>query len=462
MLAASPANARASGRPADCATWQACRDLSLASAEAGEYERAHDLAWRAVQLGPPRSPELMYLLARAQSLSGRPGDALVLLARLADMGVATDADVSPDFHRVRNLPGWPDVEIAARGGSHPVLSTPPSPAGTSGSGAPGPASRAAAAIPSSPAALPAVRVDQALRLSGSPVPGSLAYDGVSNRFLIGGRSERKIVVVNESSGRVDDLVRADSAGFRDIVALAIDRARGDLWVISDERAGGDALGHGNGHASARGGTARLHKLQLVAGRPLATYEPPAAQPPPRFTELTVTMAGTVLVLDGPASRIFRTGARGGALDLAFAGDLDIPVGIAAAGGERFVYVARRGGLSRVDLVQRTALPVAANGIDLVGLERIWWHGGTLVAVQTTGAGTRRIVRVGLDQGGLGARSLQVIDDGLPAAEAPVVGTLWGDDLFYVVHEAVVDSDRAASTPASRNAAQTVVRRARLR
>ena len=51
----------------------------------------------------------MYLLARAQSLSNRPTDALVTLRRLADMGVVYDAATNEDLWQVRALPGWPQV-----------------------------------------------------------------------------------------------------------------------------------------------------------------------------------------------------------------------------------------------------------------------------------------------------------------------------------------------------------------
>jgi hypothetical protein len=47
-----------------------CRKLAP-DAAAPEYERFHDLAWRTLQTGPKNDPALMYLLARAQSLSGR-------------------------------------------------------------------------------------------------------------------------------------------------------------------------------------------------------------------------------------------------------------------------------------------------------------------------------------------------------------------------------------------------------
>src|SRR4029078_6317276 len=90
----------------DCKEWHECRQLALDAAERQDYETFHDLAWRAVQTGPKNDPELMYLLPGAQSRSGGPSDALVMLLRLAKMGAKTDAATSDDFRRVRALPGW--------------------------------------------------------------------------------------------------------------------------------------------------------------------------------------------------------------------------------------------------------------------------------------------------------------------------------------------------------------------
>ena len=93
-----------------------------------DYEAFHDLAWRAAQKSRPNDAELMYLLARAQSLSGRPGDALVMLRRLAQMGVATDVKTSDDFRRVRALPGWAELEALMNdtaSGATPLRTAPP-------------------------------------------------------------------------------------------------------------------------------------------------------------------------------------------------------------------------------------------------------------------------------------------------------------------------------------------------
>src|ERR1700750_1652401 len=110
--AVSAAGAIQSPRAGECSEAAECRQMAIAAAERGDYETFHDLAWRAVQTGPARDPALMLLLARAQALSGRPHDALVMLERLAEMGVASDAETNPDFSRTRQLPGWP--EVAAR------------------------------------------------------------------------------------------------------------------------------------------------------------------------------------------------------------------------------------------------------------------------------------------------------------------------------------------------------------
>src|SRR4051794_4251265 len=221
-------------RPAQCDTWQECRTQALQAAQQHDYERFHDLAWRAVQKGKRNDPELMQMLARAQSLSGRPGDALVMLQRLADLGVNTDAATSEDFTRVRALPGW--TELAARIGGLPATtagatpgstSVPPAstpavstgdaksttpPAGSGSNAAPpsGQGGRRGGAAPgadaSATAANPAVAPSaetSAAAVSGDAAeairfttmaftPAGLAYDRVSSRFIVGDHDARKL------------------------------------------------------------------------------------------------------------------------------------------------------------------------------------------------------------------------------------------------------------------------------
>ncbi len=381
----------------ECADWRECRTQALEAASRGEYEAFHDLAWRAAQKGPPRDSDLMYLVARAQALSGRPSDALVMLRRLAEMGVPTDAVSSDEFERVRALAGWADVAALT------TTSVAPS------SSAPGPEKGSA---PSTNAVEDALRFDAI-----SFVAAGLAYDAVSRRFVVGDRDARKLFVVDEGSRRANDLVGAASAGFYAIAGLDIDPRRGDLWVVSVEEG--------------QPGAAAAHRLQLVSGRLIETLAVPAALLPVRFADVAVTADGAVLALDVAGRRIFR--ARLGAHELEVAATLDVnePTSLAPAPAST-VYVSHAGGLVRVDLASNRASPVTAqeSSVELSGLERVRVRGNSLVAVQRVDGESRRVVRLSLNDRGRRVMSSKILDASAPASAASAA-TLVGDAFYYL-------------------------------
>jgi hypothetical protein len=393
----------------ECADAAECRAKALEAASRSDYELFHDLAWRAVQKGPPRDPELMYLLARAQALSGRPGDALVMLRRLAERGVPNDAATSEDFSGVRELPGWAEVEALA-GGVKPASS----PKET----AVAPAPRAEAAP--TPAAPEAGARDEVRFDARRFVPGGLAYDAVSRRFVLGDRSARKLFVVDEQSGRANDLVGAGSAGFQDVVDLAIDARRGDLWVVSTTDGAPD------------GAESVLHKLQLISGRPLGVFHPPVESDPVKFVDLSVGADGTVFALDAAGRRILRV--RPGSDDFDRLASLESlePLSLAIASDD-VAFVSHSAGLSRVELRSGRVSKVAPSGdeADLAGLERIRWSRGSIVAVQRQPDDSRRILRVRLDRRGRKMTEIDVLESGAPASAA-AAAAIAGNAFVYLI------------------------------
>ena len=302
----------------ECREWKECQQQALAAAERQDYNAFHDLAWRTLQLGPRNDPANMTMLARAQSLSGRPGDALVMLRRLAAMGVATDAATNNDFERVRALPGWAELEAKISGASPSpatVTSVPPKPAGpekpdsmapatapTDPPVAPPPTSTpAAAAKPDSPEpkARAAPKAGAPLLFAAPSLSAvGLGYDAVSGRFIVGDSKEQRLLVVGERSGRLANLAGID-AGFDDVSAFEIDTVEGDLWVVS---------------SSAQTKAATVHKLQLISGRVLASIPLATAERPARFTDIAVTPQN-VLVLDGEGRRVYRVAKKGRTLEM---------------------------------------------------------------------------------------------------------------------------------------------------
>ncbi len=379
----------------------ACRQAALEAAAQQDYERFHDLAWRAVQKGRPNDPDLMYMLARAQSLSGRPGDALVMLTRLARRGIGTDAATDDDFRRVRALPGWQALAALA-------------PAAAPSASGPAPAAVLATGAASAHERKTGEGAEEGtLHFSAPPfVAAGLAYDGVSRRFIAGDRGARKLVVIDEPSHHVANLAAAHSAGFGEITALEIDRHEGDLWV-----------------ASADEGSSTLHRLQLISGRVLYAVTPPGDAGPVRFVDVAVAPNGTVLALDAEGGRLYSLTHGSRTLRLVGRIEGDNPASVAPA-GNGVAYVAWKAGITRVDVAARSAAAVKAGPhVDVSGLTRIRAYRNALVGIQKT-AGATRAVRVRLNPAGTRALSLDVLDAAVsPSSEA--AASINGDVLYYL-------------------------------
>jgi hypothetical protein len=438
-----------SAKGAECREWRECRQLALDAFDQGDFERFHDLAWKTVQTGPRRDIDLMYLLARAQSLSGRPHDALVMLGRLADMGVATDAAVNDEFLVVRTLRDWPGVEqrmLAIAAGSKPAprpAPTPPAPPSATTPPPPpsDPSEPRAAVIPPRTSDTSRFGAEDVLRLPSTTLnPTGLAYDRVSGRFVLADRRERKLVILDERSRHLVDLVGAESAGFYEITALEIDLHRGDLWVVS-----------ANEQKAESGPATTLHKLQLVSGRPRATLALADEFGPARFEDVAVSARGTVFTLDGVGKRIFRLAPDEHGFVLAAALSLEGPTSLAPV-DDRIIYVAHATGVTMIDVSTGTTARLRGpKGAQLAGLERIRWNRDSLIGIQRLQDGARRIVRIRLNGPSGRVRAVDVVARDVSMTD-PMAATLSEDVFYFVIRE------RDNNGPDS----EIIVRRARLR
>jgi len=457
--AAAGAGIRQAPPAADCATWQACREDVEVALASEAFERAHDLAWRAVQKGPKDDPALMFLLARAQSLAGRPQDALVMVRRLAERGIATEAVTHPDLARMRSLAGWADVEAllagagttaAAVGSSVPPAvpspAAPPAPVPAPTPATPAPAAAGRDALVIETASL----TEDVLRFAVDRfVPAGLAYDGVSRRFVMGDQLGRKLRVVGEGLDHAVDLVRAESAGFLDVRALAIDPRRGDLWVATSDPTG-------------LSGT--LHRIQLISGRPLQTLSLEAAPDRPTHpVDLAIADSGAVFVLERDG-RLLR--ARAGATSTETV--LTVPVtspalSLTLAPGDAVAYVSHAAGLLRVELGRGTTAEVTSSaGLPLTSLERLRVHRDGFVALQHDPAGDDRLLRLELSRNGRGVRRVTAYDVRVVAGSSPTALAVAGDEVSLVAAGSHAPGEAGASPSALGSPAELVVRRFRLR
>jgi hypothetical protein len=458
--AGQPPASTASG---PCATWQDCRAAVEASLATESFDIALDAAWRALQLGPRDDPALMFLLARAQARAGRPQDALVMVRRLADRGIATEAATHPDLERMRNLEGWADLQIlvARVAAGEPPLPGPAATRGAPAAATTGPALAAGAIDPATGgAAAPSAAAiavtmgtpevtEEALRFRTDPfVPAGLAYDAVSRRFVIGDRLGRKLRIVGEGLDHAVDLVRAESAGFLDIRSLAIDTRRGDLWVVTGDEAGTAGM---------------LHRIQLVSGRPLQSLPLAADGRSFQPIDLAVSEAGAVFVLDRDG-RILRATPNSSTLAVV----VDRPSRAAASSvslsrGGGVAYVSHATGVARVDLVKRTVSDVATTAeLALTGIERLRAHRDGFVAVQRGPDGDVRLLRLAFAPGGRRVRTATTYPVRIDAGESLTAFAVLGDEVSFVTGGTEDPGEARASSSAIGPPAEFVVRRFRLR
>ena len=224
----------------------------------------------------------MVLLARAQALSGRPGDALVMLGRLADLGVPTDAITNDDYRFVRLLPGWPALEARLTGKPAPPACQHPA--------------------PPAPSAPSTVSTLQHLSAPSAPLD-SLEFEGPGLEPARSGPRRRVAPLrPRRSQGPPAARDRRGLASRRQLRERGVGRvlpgphrvhagcAPRDLWVVSASVEPGAA-------ASA------LHKLQLVSGRALLEVKTEPSATPVRFVDAPRSSPDAlVYALDGMGSR----------------------------------------------------------------------------------------------------------------------------------------------------------------
>ena len=355
------------------------------------------MAWRAAQKGKPNDPELMYLLARAQSLSGRPGDALVMLRRLAQMGVRTDARDNADFERVRRLPAWAELEAVLDSSSPASLSL-TAPSAPSSPLPPAPKSPPSVSGKPAPAAAGRRATESAMMLGETARnPVGLAYDSASRRFVVGDGDGNKLMVADEVFNHVNDLIGAASAGFGRLSAIEIDTRRGDLWVTSSD---------GNG-ASA------IHRLQLVSGRVLSQIALPSELQPIAVSDFAVAEDGTLVLVDSQGARLLRVKSNGDRFERPLALHVSTPSSIAPANG--VTYVAHAAGLSVIDTASGRVTSIQpAKGVSLAALRRIRWARGGLIAIQGNATGAR-LVRIRLNSNRHRATAVEPLDGEMQSA-----------------------------------------------
>jgi len=391
QLTGSPA--RATSARADSAQW-ARAAYRLAVAAYGQHDLAtarHEIL-RAADAWPTQQ---VYLeaAARLAAIAGDTTDAAHWLDQLAQLGIGNDVANDTSFRAVAGAPAF-----------------------------------AAAAARLRSATAPLVQSRVRLTVADSTLhPEGVAFDPRHERWFIGSVRQRRIVAV-ERNGSSDDFVPARSGGLAGVFGMAVDSVRRTLWVATT------ALPRMEGFTPADGARVGVFAYDLESGRlRRKVWLPRDSATAHTFGDVAVVPNGDVYVSDSQAPWIFKLAAGADSLERFLTHPLFRSLqGMAITPDGATMYVADYShGIVQVSLGSRTVIPLGASrGVTQLGVDGLYWHRGSLIAVQN-GVAPARVVRFCLDSSGRSIRGLETLDRNPSVADEPTLGAIAGDSLFYV-------------------------------
>jgi hypothetical protein len=244
-------------------------------------------------------------------------------------------------------------------------------------------------------------------------PEGLEYDPASDSFYLSGMYHPKILRI-PFEGKIDEFVPSSHYNLLPVLGIRMDPSDGTIWSNSaDEDAGKSELLHFD-----RTGTL------------LARY-PSAESGKHEFNDLVVLHNGTIFLTDTLAHQVDRFDLHTHTFaPLRLSRELLFPNGIALTDDESALYVADQLGVLRIDLKTEASAEVDPGPHSTVaGIDGLYWHKGSLVAVQN-GIGTPRIAAFHVSPDGLRVVKTTVLANML---STPTTGALRGDDFYFIVN-----------------------------
>jgi len=250
------------------------------------------------------------------------------------------------------------------------------------------------------------------------IPEGLAYDAKQNVFYLGSLNRKKIVKI-DAEGRVSDFVPADRYGLLPVLGIRLDPTDGTVWANTFEDAGRTELVHFDS-----------------AGKLLGRLAPKDSAKH-GFNDLVVRKNGEVITTDSLSNQVFRFDPRSQAFaPLLVYRMLLYPNGIALADEDRSLYVADGVGVVKIDLADNSSRDVDPGPRNtLAGADGLYWHNGSLIAVQN-GMGSPRVAAFKLSKDGNRVTQVTVLENRTQFTALPTTGAIRGNDFYFIANSQI--------------------------
>jgi hypothetical protein len=251
------------------------------------------------------------------------------------------------------------------------------------------------------------------------VPEGLAYDEKQNVFYLSSLNRRKIVKIAATDGKITDFVASDRYNLLPVLGIRMGPTDSTVWANS---------------FSERGKTELLHFS--ASGELLERYAP-KDNAKHGFNDLAVRKNGEVIVTDSLSGQVYRFDPKSHAFtQMTLHRQLSYPNGIALADNDQELFIADDLDVVRVDLSSGSNADVNPGPRStLAGIDGLYWHKGSLVAVQN-GIGAPRVATFRLSPDGLRVTQTKVLESRSALSILPTTGAIKGNDFYFVVNSQI--------------------------
>jgi hypothetical protein len=248
------------------------------------------------------------------------------------------------------------------------------------------------------------------------VPEGLAYDARQNVYYLSSLNRRKIVKITPK-GVVSDFVPAGRDKLLPVLGIRPDPIDGTVWANSwsDDLGQSELL-----HFDASGKLLGRYALKDAAKH--------------GFNDLVVTKHGDVILTDSLSNQVLRFEPAAHTFSpLAVHRSLSEPNGIALDDTDRQLFVADDFGVVCLDLVNGDSADVNAGPRNtLAGADGLYWHKGSLIAIQNA-IGSPRIAAFRLSKDGTHVTQTTVLEYRTAFTLEPTTGAVHGSDFYFIVN-----------------------------
>jgi sugar lactone lactonase YvrE len=258
-------------------------------------------------------------------------------------------------------------------------------------------------------------------------PEGMDYDARSKTFYVASVRHRTVAAVSPN-GVVRELWPRSQPNMGAMLGIRVDTKRNALWATTS------GLKQMNGYAPPDSSIAALLRIDVATGAITRRWDLPPITGGHVLGDLAVGPNGDVYVTDSSDPVLYRLRPGADTLERLTHPLFRSLQGMAPTPDGLTLYVADYShGLLRVDLASRTVTRVAdAPHSSSLGCDGIAWYNGAIIAVQN-GVAPARVVRFVLDPSGRRVVRYEVLDQNIPLAGEPTIGTVVGDHFVYVAN-----------------------------